>query len=237
MEWIDDITRGWASEYPDLDLSSLPPLVRVARLGVLIEAFQHDVLEPFGLSPSDYGVLATLRRSGPPYALNPSQLYSLLRRSSGGMTKILKRLEQAELVERTPDPEDGRGSRVSLTARGLSLQDRVFLAFVTASGIQYGQIAAAVDGVVDEISVEDSHRHNPPEMFELFSQSRLIVGFVAIASSRLESVEEIVSRMREVLKHVPAERLIAAPDCGLGFLGRDLAMAKLKNLCAAAAVA
>ena len=134
MDWIDDITRGWASEYPDLDLSSLPPLVRVARLGVLIEAFQHDVLEPFGLSPSDYGVLAMLRRSGPPYALNPSQLYSLLRRSSGGMTKILKRLEQAELVERTPDPEDGRGSRVSLTARGLSLQDRVFHAFVTASG-------------------------------------------------------------------------------------------------------
>lgn len=134
MEWLDDITRGWDSEYPDLDLSDLPPLVRVARLGVLIEAFQHDVLEPFGLSPSDYGVLAALRRSGPPYALNPSQLYSLLRRSSGGMTKILKRLEQAELVERTPDPEDGRGSRVSLTPRGLSLQDRVFHAFVAATG-------------------------------------------------------------------------------------------------------
>jgi DNA-binding MarR family transcriptional regulator len=133
MEWLDDITRGWAGEYPELDLSSLPPLVRLARLGVLIEAFQHDVLQPFGLTPSDYGVLASLRRAGPPYSLNPSQLYSLLRRSSGGMTKILKRLEQSGLVERTPDPEDGRGSRVTLTARGLSLQDRVFRAFVNAT--------------------------------------------------------------------------------------------------------
>jgi DNA-binding MarR family transcriptional regulator len=133
MEWLDDIARGWATEYPELDLNHLPPLVRLARLGVLIEAFQHDVLQPFGLSPTDYGVLASLRRAGPPYALNPSQLYSLLRRSSGGMTKILKRLEQAGLVERTPDPEDGRGSRVMLTARGRSLQDRVFRAFVRAT--------------------------------------------------------------------------------------------------------
>lgn len=133
MDWLDDIERGWASEYPELDLSKLPLLVRVARLGVLIDAFHHDVLEPFELSPSDYGVLATLRRAGPPYQLKPSQLYSRLRRSSGGMTKILKRLEAAGLVERTPDPDDGRGSHVLLTPRGRSLQDRVFHAFVTAT--------------------------------------------------------------------------------------------------------
>ena len=133
MEWFEDFERGWESEYADLDVSNLPPLVRLARLGVLIDAFQHDVLEPFELTPSDYGVLAALRRAGAPYALKPSQLYSRLRRSSGGMTKILKRLEEAELVERTPDPDDGRGSRVTLTARGHSLQDRVFNAFIVAT--------------------------------------------------------------------------------------------------------
>ena len=92
MEWFEDLTRGWTNEYPELDLSSLPALVRIARLGVLLDAFQHDVLEPFELMPSDYGVLAALRRAGAPYSLKPSQLYSRLRRSSGGMTKILKRL-------------------------------------------------------------------------------------------------------------------------------------------------
>ena len=71
-------------------------------------------------------------------------------------------------------------------------------------------------------------------MFELFEQSTLIVGFVRIASSRVETVDEIRTRMAEVLALVPSERLVAAPDCGLGFLGRDLAMRKLTNLAEAA---
>ncbi len=98
----------------------------------------------------------------------------------------------------------------------------------------YRQIASAVDGLVDQISIEDCHRHNPPQLFEAFTRSSLIVGFITVASSRVEPVEEIVARMRDVLNHIPAERLIAAPDCGLGFLGRELAMTKLSNLCMAA---
>lgn len=98
----------------------------------------------------------------------------------------------------------------------------------------YQQIAEAVDGVADQISIEDAHRYNPAALFESFSKSKLIVGFVAIASSRMESVEEIRTRMQEILQHLPPERLIAAPDCGLGFLGRDLAMQKLTNLSEAA---
>jgi len=133
MDWFDDLTRGWETEFRDLDVANLPPLVRLARLGVLLDAFQHDVLEPFDLTPSDYGVLAALRRTGPPYTLKPSQLYSRLRRSSGGMTKILKRLEEGGHVSRSPDPDDGRGMRVTLTDRGRSLQDRVFNAFLAAT--------------------------------------------------------------------------------------------------------
>lgn len=133
MDWIDALSEAWQREYPGLDVSVLPPLVRLARLSVLLEAFQRDVLEPFELTSGDYSVLATLRRAGRPYALNPSQLTSRLHRSSGGMTKMLKRLEQGGLVERSPDPEDGRGSVVSLTKEGLAVQDRVFQAFLAAS--------------------------------------------------------------------------------------------------------
>lgn len=99
----------------------------------------------------------------------------------------------------------------------------------------YARIARKLDGVVDEISIEDAHRHNPAEVFELFETSCLIVGFVAIAASRVETVDEVRTRMAQVLKHVPEDRLIAAPDCGLGFLGRDLAMQKLEVMCQAAA--
>ncbi len=108
--------------------------------------------------------------------------------------------------------------------------------YAKADPHSYVRIAQAVDGVVDQISIEDAHRHNPGDLFGLFTRSSLVVGFVTVASSRVEPVDEIAARMTEVLAHVPPERLIAAPDCGLGFLGRDLAMAKLRNLTAAAAM-
>lgn len=103
-----------------------------------------------------------------------------------------------------------------------------------ADPASYMQIAGAVDGVADQISIEDVHRHNPEELFAQFQKSSLIVGFVTVASSRVETVEEIRARMHHILQHMPPERLLAAPDCGLGFLGRDLAMTKLRNLCEAA---
>lgn len=133
MDWIDDIGRAWRHEYPDIDSTAMAPLVRLARLGILIENFQNEVLEPFELTPSDYSVLAALRRNGKPYSLNPSQLYTRLQRSSGGMTKILKRLEQRQFARRSNNPDDGRGSLITLTRRGLSIQDRVFKAFLIAS--------------------------------------------------------------------------------------------------------
>ncbi len=100
----------------------------------------------------------------------------------------------------------------------------------------YFQLADAVDrSCVDQISIEDAHRHNAPELFEAFSRSTLIFGAVAIAQSRVETVEEIVGRVEKVLNHIDRDRLVLAPDCGLGLLGRDLALEKLRNLCAAAA--
>jgi 5-methyltetrahydropteroyltriglutamate--homocysteine methyltransferase len=62
----------------------------------------------------------------------------------------------------------------------------------------------------------------------------VILGVVAVAKSRVEPVEEIRARLEAALGHIEAGRLIAAPDCGLGLLGRDLARKKLRNLCAAA---
>ena len=133
MSWMDDLSTAWEREYHDLDTEALPPLVRLARLAVLVEGFQQSVVSRLDLSPVDYSVLAALRRAGPPYQQTPSKLYSRLQRSSGGMTKILNRLEERALIERAPDPSDGRGSVVSLTEKGLDLQERSFRALLAAS--------------------------------------------------------------------------------------------------------
>ena len=49
------------------------------------------------------------------------------------LKRLLKRLEERGLVRRTPDPSDGRASRVTLTRSGLQLQERIFNAFLSAS--------------------------------------------------------------------------------------------------------
>lgn len=99
----------------------------------------------------------------------------------------------------------------------------------------YFEIIRAIDeSSIDVVSIEDAHRHNDLSLLDLVQNTQVILGVVAIALSRIESVEEISARLTEALNHIDSDRLIAAPDCGLGLLGRKLARSKLKNMCEAA---
>ena len=65
------------------------------------------------------------------------------------------------------------------------------------------------------VSLEDAHRHNDLLLFDKFKKTTIILGVVTIANSRVETVDEIKERVTSVLRHIPAERLVLAPDCGL----------------------
>jgi len=84
--------------------------------------------------------------------------------------------------------------------------------------------------IIDSISIEDAHRYNDLSLLEKFKQSKIIFGLIKIASSEEETISEIQKRVKDVLEHIDRERLIAAPDCGLGHLPRKLAMKKLKTM-------
>ena len=57
----------------------------------------------------------------------------------------------------------------------------------------------------------------------------------AAAEARVaRAATEVAARPTEALRHIDRERLVAAPDCGLGYLGRDLAVQKLRVLTEAA---
>lgn len=133
MDWFDKLSTSWVEANPEEDYSVLPPLVRLSRIALLMDAFQKEATAPFDLPPSDYSVLAALRRSGSPFRLTPSELYAVLERSSGGMTKMLRRLEGLELIARVPDPNDGRSSLVQLTRKGQRLEREVFNAYLDTS--------------------------------------------------------------------------------------------------------
>ena len=72
------------------------------------------------------------------------------------------------------------------------------------------------------------------QLLERFGSTTVVLGLVDIARSAVEPVDEIAERMRAALDHIDAERLVAAPDCGLVMLDRTTALAKLANLSAAA---
>ena len=84
--------------------------------------------------------------------------------------------------------------------------------------------------VDDTVSLEDADRYNDLSLLESFSKTKIIFGLIKIASSEKETVQEIQSRVEEVLKHISKEKLIAAPDCGLGHLPRDIAKYKLSTM-------
>ena len=99
----------------------------------------------------------------------------------------------------------------------------------------YVQIADAMnESSVNAVSIEDAHRHNDLRLLERYSDTTVLFGVVDVAKSRVEDVEEIRQRLVEALDHIDKDRLVAAPDCGLGLLGRELAIKKLQNMCAAA---
>ena len=104
-----------------------------------------------------------------------------------------------------------------------------------ADKLSYFDLAETVDrSCVDAVSLEDAHRHNELTLLERFQSKTVILGSITIASSELETEEAIRNRLVAALRHIDKDRLVVAPDCGLGFLPRHLAKAKLAAMCAAA---
>jgi DNA-binding MarR family transcriptional regulator len=122
---VDAIIEQWRRERPELDHSPVGVVGRVSRLARELEARLETVYREHGLEPGWHDVLATLRRTGPPYQLRPSDFTGSLMLTSSGTTKRLDRLERAGLIERAPDPDDRRGVIITLTAAGHELIDRV----------------------------------------------------------------------------------------------------------------
>ena len=102
---------------------------RLTRVGLLLDAFQHRCLDAFGLRFIDYSVLRVLQLAGPPYDMTPGELSEIVLRSSGGMTQIVDRLEDAGLVERAADHSDRRKVVVVLTRKGLQTAQKASAAY------------------------------------------------------------------------------------------------------------
>jgi DNA-binding MarR family transcriptional regulator len=123
---VDEIVDQWKLERPDLDSSPLHVIGRISRLADLVDELLRPVFAARGLSDGDFDVLATLRRSGPPYELTPTELGASTMVTSGAVTKRVDRLVGAGLVERRVSTSDARGRHVRLTEQGRTLMDEAY---------------------------------------------------------------------------------------------------------------
>jgi DNA-binding MarR family transcriptional regulator len=121
---VDFVLRQWAAERPDLDVSPMAVLGRLKRLMRVVEGEQNRTFAAHGLDHASFDVLMTLRRSGPPYRLTPTELRKAAMVTSGAISQRLDRLEERGLVRRASSTEDGRSVRVQLTDEGRALVDR-----------------------------------------------------------------------------------------------------------------
>ncbi|MEE9389461.1 MAG: MarR family transcriptional regulator [Paracoccaceae bacterium] len=129
MDRAATATAQWRQEIPGHDYGPMEVLGRLAEVAQVInQTHLTPVFARFGLQPGEFDVLATLRRSGAPYRLSPTQLFKATMMSSGGMTARLDRLETAGLVMRSPCPKDRRSTQVGLTAKGTALVEQALLA-------------------------------------------------------------------------------------------------------------
>lgn len=129
---VDVILGQWRRERPDLapDLGAMGTIGRIKRCSMLLRPRLDATFKQFRLNGWEFDVLATLRRSGAPYCLAPTTLFSALMITSGTMTHRLKGLESRSLIERVPNKEDARSLLVRLSPAGLELIDRAVTAHV-----------------------------------------------------------------------------------------------------------
>lgn len=123
---IDQIIAGWGRRRPDLDASHLDVVGRIVRLSVHMRNAIEPALEEHGFSWELFDLLLTIYRweADTKIGVRPTDLYAECLLSSGGTTARLRRAEQDGYIVRRQDPDDGRGARITLTAKGRTAIDK-----------------------------------------------------------------------------------------------------------------
>jgi len=90
--------------------------------------------------------------------------------------------------------------------------------------------------VADQVSVEAAQPRLDLRILEQLPSKTIMVGLLDLGDETVESAETVAARLRAALEVLPAERIVAAPDCGMKYLPREAARGKLEALVAGTAM-
>jgi 5-methyltetrahydropteroyltriglutamate--homocysteine methyltransferase len=100
----------------------------------------------------------------------------------------------------------------------------------------YSFLAELADTSAEQISIEAAQPKLDLGVLADLSSKKIMLGVIDLGDPAIESAAVIADRIRHGLKYVAANRLIAAPDCGMKYMPRHIAFGKLKAMCDAAAI-
>jgi 5-methyltetrahydropteroyltriglutamate--homocysteine methyltransferase len=89
---------------------------------------------------------------------------------------------------------------------------------------------------IDQVSLECMHSHVPASLMGLLKGKDVHVGVIDVASNMVETPEEVARVLREAVKYVPVELILASTNCGMAPMPRSVAYAKLRAMAAGAAI-
>ncbi|HKO89517.1 MAG TPA: methionine synthase [Polyangiaceae bacterium] len=102
---------------------------------------------------------------------------------------------------------------------------------------QYEEIFPALNASrIHQVSLEAANSRVPLSLLRLLGDKQLMVGVIDVASTEVESPEQVAARIESALEHVSAERLLPCTNCGLAPLAEHVAVGKLGALGAGAAL-
>jgi 5-methyltetrahydropteroyltriglutamate--homocysteine methyltransferase len=97
-----------------------------------------------------------------------------------------------------------------------------------ASGYSF---LAELDGcVADQICLEAAQPRLDLAILEQLPSKNIVLGVLDLGDPSAESAAVVADRIRAALRYLPAERLSVGPDCGMKYLPREVAQAKLRAL-------
>jgi 5-methyltetrahydropteroyltriglutamate--homocysteine methyltransferase len=130
---------------------------------------------------------------------------------------------------------------INRALQGIEGTTVVHLCFGYAAAVKdkpsgYSFLPQLSDTTATQISIEAAQPRLDLGVLKELSNKAVMLGVIDLSSEAAETPDEVARRIRAGLKHVPAERLVVAPDCGMKYVSREIAYAKLKSLAAGAAL-
>jgi len=139
-------------------------------------------------------------------------------------------------LQARPDRARRYGVRaINRALQGIAGPTAIHLCFGYANSVRdkpnaYSFLGPLADSVVDQISIETAQPKLDLGQLKDIAGKTVILGVLDLSTSRVETPEEVAQRIRAALVHVAPEQLSPAPDCGMKYLPRAVAFAKLKAL-------